>query len=349
MKKQITVFMLFLVALGMMPFAAAANTAASDRMKATDSNYETAGNESDSVLARSRIRNESMDSNGSQIRERAENRAETAKQRYQTAKEKYQDAKERYAQAKEKVEDSRGKYQSCKGNQTEECDSVRAKVKSNTKDMLENSAERITAMIEKIKLRINSSESFNESEAEEMMSKLDARIADIQEAKSVIENLDNESTEEEIREAVSTIQQAWNRSQGVMKLQVGKLANEKIGGIVVKSEKLSERLQNAVETLKEDGEDTSEIESFVQDFNANVENAKQLHEMAREQYQKSAEGEDADEAMKQANQYMKEAHSKLKEAHSILVKIQKQIRETRKGMSALEETEGNESEEADEE
>jgi hypothetical protein len=334
MRKIIASLLLAMVFFGLMPFVAAADYAEPTRYRIQD-NEST---EPRPVLI-SAEGNMTAYGNRTQLRERIQERVELARERYVQAKERYQIAKQDYLRARERVNQTKENYRACAGNQTKECDQVRTKAKANSKQFLMNSGDRVVAMLEKIRERTASCEYLSDEEVEERTAEIDAKIAEIQKAQGTIENLDNESTPAEMRQAVREINQAWTRSKTVMKRQVGGLMNEKIGGIVVKSEKLAERLQNAVGKLEEQGEDVSELENLMDDFNGKVESAKQHQELAREKYQQAKTAGEVDEAMQEANRHMQEAHNELREAHAVLVQIMRQVRATNRGQQALEEAE----------
>ena len=333
MKKIMTALLLAIVFFGLIPFVSAKIDAAQPKYRTMDNG---------SVEAKPVLISDDRDVNKTHIREMIQARVELAKERYAQAKERYQTAKQNYLQARKRINATKEKYNTCKGNRTEECDKVRAQVKTNSKQFLGNSADRVVAMLEKIKERVSSCEYLSDEEVEERVAEIDAKIAEIEESQGIIENLDNESTNSEIKAAVGKINQAWKKSQIVMKRQVGDLTNEKIGGIVIKSEKLAERLQNAIETLEEQGEDVSELEDMMDDFNGKVESAKQHQEQARNKYQEAKTAGEVDEAMKEANRHMQEAHKELKEAHTMLAQMLRQIKQTKKGQEALEEAESEE-------
>lgn len=333
MKKIMTALLLTMVFFGLMPFASAREDVEPIRYKTMD--VENGSEETRPVLI-------SADANMTQLKERIQERVELARERYVQAKERYQTVKQNYIQARERINQTKEAYNACKGETTEECDQIRTNAKTQSKEFLKNSADRVTAMLQKVKERISASEDLTDEEVAERVAEIDAKIAEIEEAQDTIGNLDNESTNAEIRAAVGKINQAWKRSQTVMKRQVGDLTNEKIGGIVVKSEKLSERLQNAIGKLEEQGEDVSELEDLMEDFNGKVESANENQEKAREQYRIAKTPGKTDEAMQTANRYMQEAHKQLQEAHSTLSQMLRQIKQTRQGQEALEEAESEE-------
>ena len=106
-------------------------------------------------------------------------------------------------------------------------------------------------------------------------------------------------------EASEIVKASWAKVQNKAKVNAGKLANDKVGEIVVRSEQLQVKLQRMVGQLEEKGYDVSGVEELVSEFETAVDNARQSHEQARTNY----EAGNADEA----KQAMTQAHERLKE------------------------------------
>ena len=124
-----------------------------------------------------------------------------------------------------------------------------------------------------------------------------------------------------------------------MKRSAGKLINAKIGGVVVKSQKLQARLENAIAKLEETGEDTTELDQLMEQFRERVQNANTHYEQARTQHMEGGTDADVDNAMQEANRQMQQSRNELKEAHSVLAQVMKQMRSMKGGTQALEESE----------
>jgi hypothetical protein len=252
-------------------------------------------------------------------------------------------------QARSRLNQTRERYNECKADESAECEQVRKETKTNARRMLVNSADRIIATLEKLRERIQLSERLTEEEAQERVAQIDAKIAEIGEAKSSIEELDENSDPEEIRSAAQQINNAWQNSKRVAKLNAARVVNAKVGGVIAKSDRLSERLALAVEKLEEQGTDTSGMEDLLEEFNSEIESAKAHYDLGIEKFNeaRSTEG-DVDEIMKEATSHMQEAHKDLREAHAVLVQLLRQIKAENRGDRALEEA-GEELEEAENE
>ena len=352
MRKTITALAMALLIVAMAPFAAAEEMR-QPRMQADTANGSpepmliAAGNGSGNgtgdgprpVLISAEI-NESR----IRLRQITRERLQLAQQNFEQARHRYQNAKQRFGQARQRLNDERPRYRECAGDQSEECQQVRRETKQNAKQYLLGSADRVISMMEQIKERVRSCEQMSEEEAQERIAAIDAKIAEIQASRGTIEGLNNESDPAEIRNAVNEIKQSWTGSRQEMKRSAGRLINAKIGGVVVKSQKLQERLENAIANLEEAGEDTTELESLMDEFNAKLESANEHYKAAREQYRKSGSEAEISSAMQEANRQMQQSRNELKEAHSVLSQIMRQIRAAQGGDEALEEAEAEDEE-----
>lgn len=377
MRKIMAVLVLAMALAGLMPFASAemqqAGPVQVDASLTGSSGGSGSGNASESGApvptlyadqTRERQRNYTLDAE--QIRERIRERIESgegimvqrrqiarqmleaAKQRYAAARERYSNAKEAYAQARSRLNQTREAYKSCARSETEECENIRKETKANSKQFLLKTVERIESMIEKLKEKIESTEYINNEVAEERTEALEARIAELEEAKAAVEGLTDESTPAEIRDVLSQIKNSWRNTKSDMEQSVGRLMNAKIGGVVVKAEQLSKRLEIAKNKLAEQGQDTAELEGLIEEFNANVDSAKESYAFAREEHTNAANaasGSEASQAMQNANRHMQQARNELQEAHAVLAKITRQIR-SMNGQDELEEAEAEQEAEA---
>ncbi len=258
----------------------------------------------------------------------AKDRVAAAKEKVETARENYQSAKENFKQAKQQSRE-------CADSETDECKQAKKEVKTQSREFLLNAADKILAMLDKIKEKVESSETISEDERSEILGELEAKVTEITDARAVIENLNNESTAEEIKAAAKTIRDSWKETKIVMKKGIGRLLNARIGGIIVKSEQLAAKLEKVITRLNEKGQDTSGAEELLSQFNAKLEEAKTHWQLAKEAFAKAVTPTKKDEQMKEATEHVREAHSSLKEAHQLLKDIVKALKGTKAGEEQL--------------
>ncbi len=276
---------------------------------------------------------------------------EIAKQRMENAHAKFKEAEERFLkvvaehkEAREKAAKLKDVLKECEASETEECKQKLRDHKDEAKSFLLNAADAIIAQLEKIKARVQASEDLSEEEVNELLSRLDAQISEVRDARATIENLTAESSREDIKEAAKSIRVAWGKIKHDVEKDVEHLVNSRIGGIVVRSKHLETKLNRILAKMAEEGKDTSVVESLVADFNAALDEAKGHHEAALAKFNEFRTNED-ESALKEAQDLRKQAHESLKKAHETL----KQIFKALKAQGKEEELEEDEEDEVEDE
>jgi len=278
-----------------------------------------------------------------QIIERVQERREftkeqvlQAREKYQDAKEKYEQAKERYQEAKQNIIRTRTVLSKCRDGETEECVQAENQIKVHSKQFLEDTADRILNMLKQLRAKIEANEDLSEEEAAQMLADLDAKIAAIEEARESAENLKENSTKEDIKEAAQTIKNTWQDTKGIAKRNAGRLVNDKIGGIVVQIEQVRDKLDRIIERLQEQGYDIQGLEAIYADFEDELGKARENYEKAKEIYNQDIEPNLVDEQMKQAYEYMRQAKQHIQNAHQMLRNLVINIKLASNGQRLLE-------------
>ena len=267
-----------------------------------------------------------------QIKARIADKRAIAKESIEQAKANFQKAKQRLVAAKERFQETRSaflrikeKLTSCKGNESGECSTIKEQIKEKAKDHLINIADKVLEHINKLKAKVQESEDLSEGQAEDMISTIEGHITAVEDAKSTIVSAESK---EDIQEAIKTVKRRWARIGHIHKIQSGKMVNARIGGIIVKSERLRGKIENILEEMEENGKDTAEIQEIFDEFNALIGEAKDRHIQAVERFKQAKDSDPADtELIREAQGSMREAHSRLKEAKEKLRDIIKEIKQ----------------------
>ena len=321
---------------------------------------DDAGNAADDAVTIESVDNADAATTATQVttQEKARERLAIAKtniakvrEQFEAAKQQYATAREQYTEAKQSIEENRERLRECKEEATEDCKLVVKEVKKDVKDFLLGAADRILAALEKVQSRVEAS-SMTDDEKLEILADIEERIAAVDAAKESINALTETSTKAEIKEVTAELKDAWKGARAGLKTGVGRLANEKIHGVVVKSEQLQTKLERTIAKLEEQGYDVSGIEDLKAEFDAKIADAKTHYDAAVAMYAQEIVPGEVDELMKEANAEMKAAQESLKEAHQVLKEIVDEIKEVQeKGPEEAEEeneTEQPESEETPE-
>lgn len=256
---------------------------------------------------------------GYKARNIAAAKAAQAKEDYLDSKEEYIKSRQKFNQTKERFNQAKAKVKACEGDDSEECEEIREKIMDHAKEHLTNIADRLIAHVEQIISRIESNEYLDEEEAGEMISKAEDYIAQIE---SVKDDIGSASTKEDIQEATGKLREVWTEMEKDLGIAAGKMVNARIGGIVVRSEQLSIKLERILERMEENNIDTDDIDPLIAEFDQGIENAKSNYSMAMEKFREAKETTPPNtELIKEGHDYMKDAHNSLKDAASKLREI----------------------------
>ena len=251
-------------------------------------------------------------------------KAAKARERKEEAKAKHTEAKARLAEKKEQLKE-------CKESETEECAALRADAKKDAKEFLSNIADRVLAMLERAKDRVEKSK-LSDAEKTTLLDQIDVKMAEIASTKDIAESLNENSTKEEVAEVAKTLKDAWQGTKDAIKKGAGLAAADKLGGVIVKSEHLQAKLEKILSKLSDKGIDVSGASDLKTDFDQKLAEAKNLHEEAKALFK---EGK-----VPEAAQKTRDAHAALKEAHNILKDIVSELKGTKEGKEALDTEKG---------
>lgn len=206
----------------------------------------------------------------------------------------------------------------CKQKNDDSCKQKRTDAKVTVKETLTNAADHVLKLLEDAKNRVMESEL---QAKEEIASSLEAQVAKIEEAKSKVLALTEESTREDYKIAVEALRTSINEARKDLAYGAHSLVSKRMGVVLEMADKLEDRLENAISKLNEKGVDTSSIDTST--FEQKVDEAEKLHSEAVDLYAKAkaATGQERVDLVKSANEKLRQAHAALKESHMILKEI----------------------------
>lgn len=243
---------------------------------------------------------------------------------YMKAKEQFQLKKIDLEKAKLKFQGMQEIRKQCKAGN---CNITDEELIASAKEFLGNSADAIIEHLNKVKAKIQENEDLSDDEANAMIAQIDEKIAEIEAAK---EKAQNATTKEEIRDAAKDINAAWKDIKITSLAHTNQLINARIGGIIVKSEHLKEKLDKILARMEANGKDVSNIKPMVDEFNADINLSKEKYDAAMEKFKEFWQAEDksaAQDKLKEAQDLMNEAKQALKDANEKLREIVKAIKE----------------------
>jgi hypothetical protein len=242
-----------------------------------------------------------------------------AKANYVRAKEQLQTARQNYLTAQNRFRETKKLLQECKSD-SEECTLLKEQITQDAKEFLLTAADKIIEHLNTVKANVETNEDLTEEEASRMVHDLDDMIVQVEDAKSVIGTSENK---DEIIEAAKTIKNAWIRIQSRLAVYTGRIANAKIGGVIVKTKQLEVKLERILARMEENEIDTSSIQPLIDEFNAKIDDVKSKYDLALEKFKEALDEEDA----QAAHDIAVEGHNYIKEAQRDLQDAQHQLRD----------------------
>ena len=217
----------------------------------------------------------------------------------------------------------------CKNNlDTEECKILQNEVRALTKDYLLNVADTLIAHLQRIKEKVLSSEELEEGEVNEIVNNIDSKISELEKVKLEIRDADSR---EKLIEVVKNMRTILKDVKIESDEDVGKLRKGHIGEIIKRSEKLEIKLQRVLEKFDNDGQNITNIQPLIDDFNKKISDAREHYNLAIELFDKAKQFERTNETnqtievrhqyIKDAHEHLRVAHNDLKEANEILKQI----------------------------
>ena len=255
------------------------------------------------------------------------NKAEMFRQRtvenYKEARQKYQNAKDKHKEIKEDLTEYRQAFKDAVDSEDEKA------AMSAAKEYLGKVADLVINSLEKIGAKIEENDDLSQEEVDEMLADIEAKIAQITEAKTQVEAA---QTKEEIKVAGKTITQSWNKMKNQVELHASRVVRATVQDVIKRAEFLERKLYSGIEKLQNAEHDTTEVEDLLEDFASYIGSAKENFAAAKEAFNDARDTTEDGEAVKdlvhEGQEYLKQANEDMKEANKLSKEILKKIRES---------------------
>ncbi len=241
-------------------------------------------------------------------------------ERAKKAREDYLKRKEAHKDQRAKLEDFKEKLSECKAGKVpkEECRGLGKLVVNQGRELLKSSRDKIEGLLDQTKQKVLNS-NLPEEKKTELINKLNERLEKL--AKPSTKESEDAS-KEEINAKAKELRTVWKEAKTDIQASAGRMAAEKMGGVLQKTQSLREKLARTLSALKEKSKSTSELERELANFEAKLENARKTHSEAVRLLE-----ERNPENMKKATELIRAAHKELKEAHALLRNLVKNMKE----------------------
>ncbi|WP_370574284.1 hypothetical protein, partial [Methanomethylovorans sp.] len=201
------------------------------------------------------------------------------------------------------------------------------KINASSKEVFEVRQE---YLLETINYTLSNLESLKEKTHASQREDADVVIAEIDEyifeLDAEKDSVKNATTTRELAKSARNIRDIWKDAVKNAYRTRTEFIDDKIGTYLSKSVSLSERLSKEIETLQQQGKDTTELEELLREYNDLIGQAQQNRERARDTYQ-NADGT--------SGEYWSSSAENLKDANSVLAKISQILRTYRHGVVSL--------------
>ncbi len=243
---------------------------------------------------------------------------QNTKMRYRDAKKQYTKEVDFYKSRRQEFLTARRRFQAFK-NKPE----MQEQYKEKAGAFLEKSIDVLIRRLSTVISWVENRKSLDEETRREIISELEKDIAWLEEKKGGI----TEATLEEIRQTAKEIREYWREHRKKTKSIIARIWSARLDASIERFEKVYDRVENKIEELKEEGKDTSDLESLASDLREKIDLAKEQYEKAKDAYKNISSAQEADALFRKAHQFIRDGHRYLKEAHQTLREIIQKMKE----------------------
>jgi len=228
-------------------------------------------------------------------------------------------------QLKEQLKVQKSNYQSSKKNFL----AIRKQLRSGdygdeelgiTREYLNSSIDYMIAHLERVQYNLEQS---NGDGTEAKIAAIEDRIIQLQEEKNSIGKAEDL---EDFANATESVRGVWNNVKNRTAVDTGQTACESLDKFVNKSEAISLKLENEIESLDKTGVDTTELEAKLANYNVLIDSARENNEAAQKIYNKE---DVTQEELQNADNDLQSALNEIKEANQILKEVFGELKQYR--------------------
>ncbi|WP_407356819.1 hypothetical protein [Methanolobus sp. WCC5] len=182
---------------------------------------------------------------------------------------------------------------------------------------------------------INATREYLNSSISYMISRLDEEDDSeyIKRLGSIREDVNAATTRKELADAAKDIRSVWNDARKDRIISAGRAIDNRMNAVIRTSETLMLRLENEIATMKENGEDTEDLEEMLARYRELIAGAKENQERARNTYMNG--NGTVGENVREANRYIEQAGKDIRDANAILRNILTELKQHRQGVVVL--------------
>ncbi|PIR70630.1 MAG: hypothetical protein COU46_00440 [Candidatus Niyogibacteria bacterium CG10_big_fil_rev_8_21_14_0_10_42_19] len=239
-----------------------------------------------------------------------------AKAKYQQAQGQYQKEVNFYKSARQDFLNARTKYQ-----QFRNADNKKV-LEDAARNYLEKAVKSLISRLETIKNWVANRGALPEAEKQAIVAEINQDINWLNERLPKIQT----ASPTAIKEEAKTVREYWKNHRAKVKRITGQIWAARISFVIGKAEGFSVKVDAKIQELKAAGKDTSQLETWLSDFNQKLSLAKEKYEAAKAKFQAISSLAEANHLFREGHQFIKEADQYIRQAHAQLVQIVKEMR-----------------------
>lgn len=249
-----------------------------------------------------------------------------AREGYSKVKERYHLAVEEHREQREKIRNLDKESKKCRNGGSEECEKVRLELKLGVVTHLEKTINVVERALEKLKSRVEDIKDLSNEEKENAFELIVSLEEELDAVKEKVESFDENTTREEIRDAISELKEIAQKARKLQRRIVSLLINAKLGVLVEKHAEFRNGMELRINTLVELGVDVSELEEILAEFDQKVEELEKDYEAAQNKW-KDSNNERFDLFVKEVREAQHQVRKDLQETKKIVREFIKKYKE----------------------
>lgn len=234
-----------------------------------------------------------------------------AKAGYEQARQNYINEMNAYRKAKQNFETAKSKVEKFKTVEN------KAAYRDSVQKFLSSSVSALTKYLEALRNKATNVRGISDSERTEILAYIDIDINWLKGKQTI---LSGALTDEQLKNEAAEIKNYWPNIKTTFKKGVADIWIARVNYLISKAESFSDRTESKIEELKAEGRDTSNLQAWLSELNANIETAKQEVTLAK-QKRESISNVNFEQMIKEIHQFVKDANQYIRKSHNNLVKI----------------------------
>jgi flagellar basal body-associated protein FliL len=274
--------------------------------------------------------------------EEAKKKIKDMNRRYEFLKEHYKKVHHAYVEHRQTIAELRDEAMRCRA-ETTECREKKMNLKRGVRLHLLKTGDVIERSLEKLINRVTFSKTLTDAEKEKALEELEKLEEELTEKKQHVENLADDASPAELRDAIKELKQTWQEIRKAQRRIIASLINSKLDNLVAKHKEYAIAIQQRITQMQEKGYDTTELEVIAQRFADHIVILEEDYAAVKDAWEQIKEHQNGmetfREAQKQLREDVKKSKAILREFMSAYRTLWEEVNETEE---IKEETEANE-------